>query len=350
MLERWSKENKETIADAVANRAYGGPNESPINWRYAFLAFMETAAIYLRDWNKVVEAVEALRDGKQEEAYLKLNESVANIDKVASLWGMRFQLFCDLIYESSSEHFYMGGPYCGAFYSQDPAAPFIGIAFKGTNPKNIPEVLQSVFCQLHSATNGNVYDTQVSTGVYNGLFGSFETGPPFRLIQKCIEDILKIIPQSPGSEVIIHVTGHSLGGSYSSICFTELTKTSELPPQTALGDLYTFGSPRNGNSAFANALRKHLGSHTGSSWRIVNDGDLVPVLPPQRSRLGTFSHVDTHYTIDDEKAPVKGLTEVDTTATFTEIDTIKTSDIVDMFLSFHYITSYYDAMRKALAS
>lgn len=47
--------------------------------------------------------------------------------------------------------------------------------------------------------------------------------------------------------------------------------------------MYTFGAPRVGNSAFAEAFNSRLGNR---SWRITNASDIVPTVP----RLMGYSH------------------------------------------------------------
>ncbi|KAG9119364.1 hypothetical protein FRC07_005630, partial [Ceratobasidium sp. 392] len=280
LLEKWSDKNEGTIANAVQNRVYGGPNGSPVNWNYAFLAFMESMAVYLRDWSLVVDAVELYRQGHIEEALQKLEDSIANIKKLSDKWHMDFVVLCDLTNKSSTDHPLWNGPYCGAFYSRDAKAPFIGVGFKGTDPLNVKDWLVDLNYKTQQVPVGILYNTHVSGGAYNGLFGDFSGQQAFALINKGLDDILAVLPNTTGKNVITHCTGHSLGGNYSSLCFTQFTEPNALPSKAALGDMYTFGAPRSGLQDFAQAAKDHLGSNTGSSWRIANKGDGVPQVPP----------------------------------------------------------------------
>jgi hypothetical protein len=50
--------------------------------------------------------------------------------------------------------------------------------------------------------------------------------------------------------------------------------------------MYTYGAPRVGNKAFADAFDARLG---GAAWRITNSSDIVPTVP----RLMGYAHVQT---------------------------------------------------------
>jgi len=79
-------------------------------------------------------------------------------------------------------------------------------------------------------------------------------------------------------------TGHSLGAAMSVLAATDVYLTLG----DSLGDIYSwnFGQPRTGNSEFANGVD----SIFSASFRIVNEDDIVPHLPP---RLGGFTHIET---------------------------------------------------------
>jgi hypothetical protein len=70
----------------------------------------------------------------------------------------------------------------------------------------------------------------------------------------------------------VWVTGHSLGGAEATMTAVRLATLGVTP-----GPLYTFGAPRAGNGDFARAADMLLGR---AVYRVVNESDLVPRLPP----------------------------------------------------------------------
>lgn len=79
----------------------------------------------------------------------------------------------------------------------------------------------------------------------------------------------------------VFITGHSLGSALATLYTMENARTDQI--QNPL--LCTFASPLVGDSTFAAAFN----ALDLTSWRIVNDSDIVPKLPPEI--LG-FTHVD----------------------------------------------------------
>ncbi|KAG8713017.1 hypothetical protein FRC11_013560 [Ceratobasidium sp. 423] len=363
-LKQWSEDNAKQIQKAVKAGVFGGPDGSPLQWDNAFLAFMEAATTYLRDWSKVMDAVDAYKQGDFETALKRLKESTAEIEKIASLWGMKFQLLCDLTEDTGS--WFWNGPYCGAFYSEDPSVPFVGVAFKvrdkfkvawlmldfyqptqGTNPTNWKDLWVDINTDIIQAGEGIVYNTNVSKGVFNGMFMEHEPGRAFDLIRLALNDLVPNIPNDKKQPVRTHVAGHSLGGSYSNLCFTQFTVSGTLPQLAKLGDLYTFGCPRIGYEDFASAAKEHLGPETGSSWRIANDGDLVPQVPPKApwTHDSPFNHLDNGYHLSPYDVPVAIPTEIGTKTSGPDLWPPSKWTITP-----HYTTSYYESIRKAMSS
>lgn len=77
----------------------------------------------------------------------------------------------------------------------------------------------------------------------------------------------------------VFFTGHSLGAAIATLAAAR--RLPQHPPPKAV---YTFGSPRVGNSAFVASL----GGIANTIHRVVNDEDIVATLPP--AGLG-FAHV-----------------------------------------------------------
>jgi hypothetical protein len=90
--------------------------------------------------------------------------------------------------------------------------------------------------------------------------------------------------RAPGfsSSASVEVTGHSLGAALATLYTMENGYTNRLQNPA----ICTFASPHVGDTDFVAAFNG-LGL---TSWRVVNQPDLVPLLPPEI--LG-FAHVDT---------------------------------------------------------
>jgi triacylglycerol lipase len=85
----------------------------------------------------------------------------------------------------------------------------------------------------------------------------------------------------------IDVTGHSLGAALAVLYAAENSLTHKLP---TIRNLYTFASPMIGDQTFVDAFNG-LGLN---SWRVINDQDIVRILPP-----GIFyRHVNTEVPYD----------------------------------------------------
>jgi len=158
-----------------------------------------------------------------------------------------------------------------------------------------------------------LFDAHVSEGVYTGLFGTFKSAPktPMVLITQAVAEVAK----ASNKASVIHVTGHSLGGSYSTLCFTEFLRystTGQLPAKCCLGDVYTFGSPRLAERDLGDKLVADL--QAGSSWRIVHADDIVPQIPPvtEFPVTGTFNHVNGGMKIFKDKSTEKLPSELGT--------------------------------------
>jgi len=73
----------------------------------------------------------------------------------------------------------------------------------------------------------------------------------------------------------ISVTGHSLGAAISTIAVLDMIVNHNITGVTQ----YNFGSPRVGDSSFAAAYDSLV--PIGQHYRVVNDADIVPHLPPE---------------------------------------------------------------------
>lgn len=139
--------------------------------------------------------------------------------------------------------------------------------------------------------------THCSNGVYTGLFGNFHppNDPSYAHILDATQALAKTLPNSLGQAACVHVTGHSLGGSYSSFCYTQLlidVAPNKMP--IVMGDEYTFGAPRVGSDDYAELNSNLVGLQPGQSWRVVNNQDIVPQVPPTEIPPATKERLDFH--------------------------------------------------------
>lgn len=117
------------------------------------------------------------------------------------------------------------------------------------------------------------------------------------------------------------VTGHSLGGAVATLA------AADLRSQGYAADLFTYGSPRVGNGAFAS----WVSAQSGITARVTHVNDPVPRLPPML--IAGFRHTTPEYwlstgsatNVDFELADIKVCTGISTTGC--NAGTVPTLDI-----------------------
>ncbi|WP_181592743.1 lipase family protein [Paenibacillus sp. YN15] len=91
----------------------------------------------------------------------------------------------------------------------------------------------------------------------------------------------------------LFITGYSLGGALACLCAMD----PAVRRRAASVRLYTFGAPRVGNPAFAEALSKR----TASCIRAHNDGDWVPTMPPEKFLGAEYRHGGRSFPLHNRK-------------------------------------------------
>lgn len=116
------------------------------------------------------------------------------------------------------------------------------------------------------------------------------------------EEILSILGTlSP--EKTLYVTGHSLGGALATLCAIDIAANSAYKSPR----LYTYGSPRAGDPAFAKAFS----SYVRSSFRYANLFDVATYVPPTIYKLPRhekkyyYTHVQTLYSLSFQNGTVE---------------------------------------------
>lgn len=190
------------------------------------------------------------------------------------------------------------------------------VSFRGTS--DILDVLTDVnFIQtpLEQGYQGQKSDD--SRRVHSGFFASA------RAINRRLKELLVDACAGTPGEWQLLITGHSLGGALASLMAPDLTgqvdtsrgfkerpdsswwglsgKVKEMfasatdsrgavkLPEFGTVQMYTFGAPRVGNSAFAEYFNEAFGP---AAFRIVNDRDVVPRLPRDSKAGGALMDYD----------------------------------------------------------
>lgn len=135
------------------------------------------------------------------------------------------------------------------------------IAFRGTEPEKIEDSL-----------------TNAAVAKRPEPFGQVHTG-----FQMALNEVWERVQTAAGGEKPLWLTGHSLGAALATLATARLRLVDDRP----VAGLYTFGSPRVGDAAFAAALDGDLGP---SIFRFANHMDVVTRVPPRR--MG-YKHVGT---------------------------------------------------------
>uniref|UniRef100_A0A1I7Z1I6 Lipase_3 domain-containing protein n=1 Tax=Steinernema glaseri TaxID=37863 RepID=A0A1I7Z1I6_9BILA len=150
---------------------------------------------------------------------------------------------------------------CAAFTAASPADKAIIVAFRGSNGvvQLFMEADETIFKNKTAFIGGG--------NVSEYFFGAFSL-----LWENGIkDDFMALKNKYPDYEV--WVTGHSLGGSMATLCAGTILKKGWATKEKL--KLVTFGQPRTGDQAFADAHDAQF----SYSYRVTHKRDLVPHIP-----------------------------------------------------------------------
>lgn len=151
----------------------------------------------------------------------------------------------------------------------------IAVVFRGTESSNLHDWFTDLEIDFADNTEfaGGI---KVHSGFYKALCSVYEA----------LKNFLEL-PNNKGKA--IWFTGHSLGGALATLAAFKLHH--EGYENKILG-LYTFGQPRVGNVIFAKRFDEKLGH---KSYRLVNNNDIVPRIPPRCEPLCDANENYSHY-------------------------------------------------------
>jgi hypothetical protein len=123
-----------------------------------------------------------------------------------------------------------------------------------------------------------------------------------------------------GEDPIITITGHSLGAAISTIWASVV----HLIAPTAQIHLVTFGSPRVGSPlwvknfvTFDGKLDGGSGGHLASITRVVNENDVITLIPTSVGAFDSLMHAGPQLTLDFDKTPSDCQGIIDITSQYT---------------------------------
>ncbi len=146
----------------------------------------------------------------------------------------------------------------------------IVVAFRGTEPSKLKDLLTDVELTMVSGPFGQVHE---------GFWESLEA------IWNKLE---RAIASRQNGQRAIWFTGHSLGGALAQLAVARLMQQG----RSAQG-MYSYGAPRCGNARFATQFNRLA---RRSSFRLVNEADIIPDVAPKF--LG-FEHCGRYCELDD---------------------------------------------------
>ncbi len=165
------------------------------------------------------------------------------------------------------------------------------VAFRGTEVKDFWGGVRDWITNLQAALVPDGFGGRVHAGFQRGLQEVWDE------LCAALAPVLAQEPASPG----VWLTGHSLGAALATLAADRALQERSFPVR----GLYTFGSPRVGDAAFAR--RVDHGPLKSRAFRFVNHLDIVPRVPPpwgyrHAGRLCYFD--ETKQQLPDPHSPV----------------------------------------------
>jgi predicted lipase len=208
------------------------------------------------------------------------------------------------------------------------------IAFRGTTS------IRNWITDAEFERNWIATDLQGSTcDVHDGFLNAFESALP---------QLSKFLGGSPVMKIQnckpLFITGHSLGGALAILAALELQRAGFQVAQ-----VYTFGQPRVGNTAFKRLYESSLGQCT---FRVVYQEDIVPRVPHLPAWHDPYRHVGTEVFISSVAGdlwfnpPLLRLLASDIWGIYRAFIVSKFAGALDPILD-HHVNNYITALSKA---
>lgn len=192
-----------------------------------------------------------------------------------------------------------------ALIAKGPAATLV--AFRGTEPTLLEDWLADL--SFLQGPDPHFDNLEVHGGFRNALDMIWDTGVSGSSLASGIP-----------TNIPVWFTGHSLGGALATLAAARWARSH----MDMTGGVYTFGSPRVGSKAFAQAYDQLLYQRT---FRFVHDADIVPRFPQRQMgfwHVGTFAFLDNLGALSFRRKPWLELLDV--------IDPVRIRDATDALI------------------
>jgi len=296
----WIEANQGAIKAAQASQC-SSPSPVTPSWDSVFYSFIESAAMFLRKPDEMVETIKAAREGDFVKALKHLALAQEDIDSVAKALDCTFVQLCDFSNQTPEGTTLHSGAFCGLFISNSIEKPFMGVAFKGTS--KLSEIITDLNWRPTEPEHGIAFGAKVHFGFYQGLFGRYKVGSGFEVP---FDTLVYQLTASYHSSAKLHFTGYSLGGAYCALTYGEFLRRQDEAAfrKFNFGDLYCLGAPRTCLPPFAEEVNRRTTYGTGRYvFRVFNKNDPVPTVPPvfvSQLPQYPFTHVGGAWQLSEE--------------------------------------------------
>jgi triacylglycerol lipase len=167
--------------------------------------------------------------------------------------------------------------------------PIVLIAMRGTETRD-EQRWQDIWTDLDVR--------QVDFGSLGQVHRGFRQA--LRQVKYLVYGKLEEIAHKEGTNVELWITGHSLGGALATLLAARMVERIENGLNLELGGLYTYGSPRVGDYAFAESFTERAAALGASLMRFRHGNDAVTRIPIDTYFIFDFKHVGTPVYIDHD--------------------------------------------------
>ncbi|CAG8479041.1 5590_t:CDS:10 [Acaulospora colombiana] len=150
-----------------------------------------------------------------------------------------------------------------------------------------------VFGEIH----GGFYNCLFPEDNYttSRVFGSYPSRRIVEAVREKAREIAMADREDDGDDndaeekirrVNVWVAGHSLGAALAQVFYARLVKTSDLGRYAVMRDAFVFAGPAVGDNNFFSGFNSYLNisfCENRTLWRVIDDNDIVPTLPPMPS-------------------------------------------------------------------